>query len=206
MAQLEHIEAIEKRLWGAADTLRANSNYASNEYFLPVMGLIVLIASPFALFKIREVDGEMIPKFVWRFSPDPDELLEVPPPVAGINEEEVAPFDLATETPEDFANFLGPQMAQHVQGIEIARDWDSHPPELVWQQKIGAGWSAFATRNGYAVTMEQRGEQELVTCYDIATGELQWSHGVPTRYETVLGGIGPRATPTIRASRSSNRS
>jgi len=38
MAQLEHIEAIEKRLWSAADTLRANSNYASNEYFLPVMG------------------------------------------------------------------------------------------------------------------------------------------------------------------------
>jgi len=42
MAQLEHIEAIEKRLWKAADTLRANSNYASNEYFLPVMGLIFL--------------------------------------------------------------------------------------------------------------------------------------------------------------------
>ena len=38
MPQLEHIEAIEKRLWNAADTLRANSNYASNEYFLPVMG------------------------------------------------------------------------------------------------------------------------------------------------------------------------
>ena len=42
MTQLEHIEAIEKRLWNAADTLRANSNYASNEYFLPVMGLIFL--------------------------------------------------------------------------------------------------------------------------------------------------------------------
>ncbi|OPY86288.1 MAG: putative type I restriction enzymeP M protein [Syntrophus sp. PtaU1.Bin208] len=42
MTQLEHIEAIEKRLWTAADTLRANSNYASNEYFLPVMGLIFL--------------------------------------------------------------------------------------------------------------------------------------------------------------------
>ncbi len=42
MPQLEHIEAIEKRLWGAADTLRANSNYASNEYFLPVMGLVFL--------------------------------------------------------------------------------------------------------------------------------------------------------------------
>ncbi len=42
MPQLEHIEAIEKRLWTAADTLRANSNYASNEYFLPVMGLVFL--------------------------------------------------------------------------------------------------------------------------------------------------------------------
>ena len=40
MAQLEHIEAIERRLWGAADQLRVNSNYASNEYVLPVMGLL----------------------------------------------------------------------------------------------------------------------------------------------------------------------
>ena len=42
MPQLEHIEAIERRLWSAADTLRANSTYASNEYFLPVMGLVFL--------------------------------------------------------------------------------------------------------------------------------------------------------------------
>ncbi len=42
MPQLEHIEAIEKQLWSAADNLRANSNYASNEYFLPVMGLVFL--------------------------------------------------------------------------------------------------------------------------------------------------------------------
>jgi hypothetical protein len=34
--QLEQIEAIEKSLWNAADTLRSNSNYASNEYFMPV--------------------------------------------------------------------------------------------------------------------------------------------------------------------------
>jgi type I restriction enzyme M protein len=42
MAQLDNMEAIEKRLWGSADTLRANSNFSSNEYFLPVMGLIFL--------------------------------------------------------------------------------------------------------------------------------------------------------------------
>ena len=42
MPQLEPIDAIERRLWSAADTLRANSKYASNEYFLPVMGLVFL--------------------------------------------------------------------------------------------------------------------------------------------------------------------
>ena len=42
MAQLAHIEAIERRLWSAADMLRANSGLASNEYFLPVKGLVFL--------------------------------------------------------------------------------------------------------------------------------------------------------------------
>ena len=42
MVQNNNIEAVEKRLWTGADNLRANSNYASNEYFLPVMGFIFL--------------------------------------------------------------------------------------------------------------------------------------------------------------------
>jgi HsdM N-terminal domain len=39
---MENIETLEKRLWGAADQLRANSGLGSNEYFMPVMGLIFL--------------------------------------------------------------------------------------------------------------------------------------------------------------------
>lgn len=54
MAQLENIEAIEKRLWNAADTLRANSNYASNEYFMPVMGLIFLRHAYSRYLAVRE--------------------------------------------------------------------------------------------------------------------------------------------------------
>jgi type I restriction enzyme M protein len=42
MVQLENIEAIEARLWRAADLLRSGSELASNEYFMPVMGLIFL--------------------------------------------------------------------------------------------------------------------------------------------------------------------
>lgn len=62
MAQLEHIEAIEKRLWNAADTLRANSNYASNEYFLPVMGLIFLRHAYSRFLDVKDAIEANLPK------------------------------------------------------------------------------------------------------------------------------------------------
>ena len=62
MAQLEHIEAIERRLWSAADTLRANSNYASNEYFLPVMGLVFLRHAFSRYLTVRDRIAGTLPK------------------------------------------------------------------------------------------------------------------------------------------------
>ncbi len=34
---MQNIEALEKRLWEAADQLRANSDLGYNEYFIPVL-------------------------------------------------------------------------------------------------------------------------------------------------------------------------
>ena len=39
---MQGIEQFESELWKLADTLRANSNLASNEYFMPILGLIFL--------------------------------------------------------------------------------------------------------------------------------------------------------------------
>ena len=38
----DDLAQFEAKLWGIADDLRANSNLASNEYFMPIMGLIFL--------------------------------------------------------------------------------------------------------------------------------------------------------------------
>ncbi|WP_404344910.1 N-6 DNA methylase [Vreelandella venusta] len=51
---MEHIGKLEQRLWTAADSLRANSNFASNEYFMPVMGLIFLRHAYSRFLKVRE--------------------------------------------------------------------------------------------------------------------------------------------------------
>ena len=58
-----------------------------------------------------------------------------------------------------------------------------------------------AVAGGALVTQEQRGEQEAVVCYDANTGDELWSYTHEARFDTMLAGIGPRATPTISGNR-----
>ncbi len=131
-------------------------------------------------------------RFSW--SADPDEQLD------SLQSSDVA--EHWEETPRDYPRFLGSGYWAEVQDVELADDWKFAPPDLVWKQPIGAGWSAFAIVGDYAVTQEQRGEDELVVCYRLSTGEVVWTHADPARHDPGtmqggLGGIGPRATPTI---------
>lgn len=73
----------------------------------------------------------------------------------------------------------------------------------MWRQSIGEGWSGFAAVNGFAVTQEQRGPNECISCYDILSGRLQWIHKSPRRHRDSanLGHTGPRATPLIHEGR-----
>ena len=38
----QQLKDLERELWGAADTLRADSQLKPNEYYDPVLGLIML--------------------------------------------------------------------------------------------------------------------------------------------------------------------
>jgi outer membrane protein assembly factor BamB len=51
--------------------------------------------------------------------------------------------------------------------------------------------------DGRAYTIEQRRGREVVTCYDLATGHELWGFGYDAHFQEVLGGPGPRATPTL---------
>ena len=112
--------------------------------------------------------------------------------------------DLETETVYDFPQFLGPDRNLKVDNqVELDPDWESSPPELLWKIDVGDAWSGFAVVNGFAVTQEQRGADECVTCYNVLTGELEWIYQATRRHEDALalGKVGPRATPTIHQGR-----
>lgn len=157
---------------------------------IPLAAAVAFVFAFQALYRVDHVSGTVMPRFALRSSPKPDQLLAAPAVERSV-------VDLRTTTPDDFPQFLGRHRDLAVEHLTLARDWRAQPPELLWRQPIGAGWSGFAVVNGFAVTMEQRDEQEMVTCYDLTTGEMRWSHSIETRYETVMGGVGPRVTPTI---------
>jgi len=125
-------------------------------------------------------------------SPKPVESGAVSSPAAAAK---VVP-DLPT-----FPQFLGPTRDATLPGPRLARDWAKHPPQRLWRQPLGQAWSGFAILGEIAVTQEQRGAEERVVAYELRTGRPLWSHADPARYDTVIAGVGPRATPATFGSR-----
>ena len=88
-----------------------------------------------------------------------------------------------------------------VRGLNLETDWAAHKPVELWRKKVGLGWSSFAVAGSRAITLEQRGEMELAVCYELATGNVLWTHANRVRFHESMGGDGPRSTPTIAEGR-----
>ena len=170
-----------------------------------VFALIAGIILFAVLFRYEgSVGGSSVPKFAFRWSPKPIELAPELPEIG-----ETGGTAGAAEGAVDFLQFYGPNRDAVLPESSVtgSLDWAANPPEELWRQPIGIGWSGFAVAGNRAITQEQRAGEELVTCYDLLTGDLLWAHGDETGFYIVaedeengmkeMAGDGPRAVPTI---------
>ncbi|MBI5772042.1 MAG: PQQ-like beta-propeller repeat protein [Verrucomicrobia bacterium] len=159
---------------------------------------LLAACAPFTALRTGGINSEADSDFHWRWTPTPEEkLLTLSPKRSpAISPASAAPVEIAT-----WPGFRGPARDSVVRGARLATNWSASRPIELWRRSVGPGWSSFAVSGDRCYTQEQRGDDEIVACYRLSTGEPMWQHADATRFYESNAGAGPRGTPTLHAGR-----
>jgi outer membrane protein assembly factor BamB len=163
---------------------------------------ILLACGAWTLLRTGGITGEANSDLHWRWSQTPEERLlaqksDEPTTPNSNASSATSPANEAAKTVADWPGFRGANRDGIVRGVQIKTDWSKSPPVEMWRRPVGPGWSSFAVHGDLFYTQEQRGDEEIVSCYNVTTGQPVWRHGDAARFFESNGGAGPRATPTF---------
>ena len=166
-----------------------------------LVAAIVLASGFWTTLRTDGMTGDARHDLTWRWTETAEARL-----LATTVDERLGPPPKATMAANDandadWPGFRGRNRDGVVRGTRIATDWDTSPPEALWRRPVGPGVGSFSVRGPQVFTQEQRGDQEVVSSYLLATGEPVWRHAEAVRFWDSHAGAGPRGTPTVAGDR-----
>jgi outer membrane protein assembly factor BamB len=94
----------------------------------------------------------------------------------------------------------GPKRDFKAQCDGLPKKWPDEGPKKVWSRELGPGYSAIAVDGDKLYTMYRKGDEEVVTALEAASGKTVWEHAYPAPVPEGMDpqfGKGPNATPQI---------
>lgn len=166
-----------------------------------VLVILILVASVggwIACIKRVEFSGRMGLIVVYRWQTDPRDEVARHLAVAVPTKEGLSAGDVSVAV-GDFPRYRGTKGDGVVADIP-ASAWKDKEFRLAWKQPIGGGYSGFVVAGKVLFTIEQRGDDEAIVCYNRDTHQEIWIHAYPAFFKQSepMGGSGPRATPAVR--------
>ncbi len=183
------------------------------------VGALLLFAAGWNTLRTDGITGSADSLLAWRWSKTAEQRLlaqeelvpaapaALPPASTTVPMKEVslpvAPVEITPKPPTansstaNWPGFRGPHRDGIVHDVRVNKDWAAARPVEIWHRAVGPGWSSFAVHGDLIFTQEQRGENEVVSCYRLSTGKPVWAHRDAARFWESNGGAGPRATPTL---------
>lgn len=98
----------------------------------------------------------------------------------------------------DWQQFRGPNRDGMSPETRLLTSWPKKGPALVWERKVGEGFSGPVVQGDKLILLHRLGDKEVVDCLSQATGKPIWRFDRATAYQDDFGkGDGPRSTPLI---------
>jgi len=167
--------------------------HADGPRWFSMVGAVVLACGMWTLVRSGGFTSDFNQDFSWRWSKTAEDILVE-------QDTEPAAFSSASVSNNSetlWPGFRGANRDGIIHGVHIDTDWSSSPPTEIWRRSIGPSWSSFAVLGELFFTQEQRGDDEVVSCYHLSTGEPVWRHSESVRFWEANAGAGPRGTPTL---------
>jgi outer membrane protein assembly factor BamB len=98
----------------------------------------------------------------------------------------------------DWAEFLGPSGTGVSPETGLLKVWPVEGPPVVWQKRVGTGYSAPSVRGNRLVVHHRLRNEEIVECLNATTGETVWTYAYPSNFSDPYGyNNGPRCSPLL---------